>query len=268
VRVRQAAQDLATKRSELALLKTQESTSASALEEAESKLAAVVDASRIARRLALEQEQDGVTIELKSVREQLIEAQTGEGKQQSDGGKESAEGKHQSRGGNQPGEGKHQSGGGNHQSGAAKQQRKELARKASGLEQQAARIKRDIDALRSWSPLPQELTVERDRVNQARTARKAAQDATGAGLAEVRRFETLANEPFGFKAPPRLPGPAVPQDAAIPAVPDEEPPELGQLFENRGKRFLAIKTWEQVPPAIPVAQRLRAELVSLSDNNK
>lgn len=54
-----------------------------------------------------------------------------------------------------------------------------------------------------------------------------------------------------------------PVDAsACPPVPAEELPELGELYEYRGKRFLEISTWEQLGPAIPVAKRLRAELVA------
>lgn len=241
-RVGQAARELATKRTGLARLKEQESARNAELEDAESKLTAAIEASRKARRAAREAERDLISTQIDSVNQKLLAARSGEGKQQTEDGKQ--------------------------QPGGDKQHRKALARSVSDLEQKLARIKRDLDTLASWSPIPTELAAEREVVNQARTGWTAAREAVKAGEAEVARLETLANEEFGFTAPPRLPGPVVPQDAAAPAVPDEEPPELGRLFESQGKRFLAIKTWEQVPLAMPVARRLRAEIVCLPDNNK
>jgi chromosome segregation ATPase len=153
------------------------------------------------------------------------------------------------------------------QSGASKHLRKEAARKVYDLEQHVKRLNRELDSLSTWSPPESELAAERAEVSRLREARERARDEAKAVSSVIRRLEQLASEPFAF-APPRLPAPAAPQEVAPPPVPGEAPPELGELFEHRGKRFLAVKTWEQVPRAIPVARRLNAKLVCLTDHDK
>lgn len=154
------------------------------------------------------------------------------------------------------------------QSGASKHLRKEAARKVADLEQRLTRLNRELDSLSTWSPPESELAAERAAVSRLRKERDRARDEAKAVSSEIRRLEQLASEPFAFKAPQRRPAPAVPQEVAPPPVPDEAPPELGELFEHQGKRFLAVKTWEQVPRAIPVARRLNAKLVCLTDHDK
>lgn len=154
------------------------------------------------------------------------------------------------------------------QAGAAKHLRKEATRKIADIEQRLARLKRDIDTISSWSPPTTDLAEERAAVSRAREERDQAREAAKAVASELRRLEQLVGEPFTFKAPPRPPAPAVPPELAAPAVPEEAPPELGELFEHRGKRYLVVKTWEQVSRAIPVARRLKSELVSLTGQNK
>lgn len=70
-----------------------------------------------------------------------------------------------------------------------------------------------------------------------------------------------ASEEFRFRAPER-PSPPPPVDTQPPHVPDEELPEIGALYERNGKRFLAIRKWEEFERARPVAERLGAELVA------
>jgi len=154
------------------------------------------------------------------------------------------------------------------QLGAPKHLRKEAARKVIDVEQRLTRLKREFDSLSTWSPPSSEFAEERAAVSRSREARDRAQNAAKVVSSEIRRLQQLASEEFAFKAPPRLPAPAAPQEVAPPPVPDEAPPEIGELFEHRGKRYLAVRTWEQVPPAIPVARRLKSEIVPLTDHNK
>ena len=150
------------------------------------------------------------------------------------------------------------------QAGAPKHQRREAARKVSDLDQKLASIKRDLGGLESWSPPVTELTVERNAVTRARETRDKARAAAKEVLSEIHRLERLAREQFIFKSPPRLVAPAVPKEVPSPPVPDEAPPELGELFEHQGKRYLAVKTWEQVSKALLVAIRLKSTLVCLT----
>jgi hypothetical protein len=111
-----------------------------------------------------------------------------------------------------------------------------------------------------------EKTQKAAEVKRARKARDAAQEAVKRVSVEIRGREQRASEPFAFQAPARPPGPALPPEAAAPAVPEEAPPELGELFEHRNQRYLAVKTWDQVPRAVPVARRLQSVLVSSSEH--
>jgi hypothetical protein len=154
------------------------------------------------------------------------------------------------------------------QTGARKKQRKELARKVSELEQRVARVNQEIDSVRSWSPPAPDLVDERGAASRARIARDGAREATKTLASEIRHLESLAVEPFVFKAPAHPAAPALPEDSAAPSVPDEALAELGELFEHGGKRYLAVKTWEQVQRAVPVAHRLDAELVSMAGVRK
>lgn len=144
----------------------------------------------------------------------------------------------------------------------SKPQRKEAARKRNELEQRLARANRDLDRLTTWSPQAPALAQERDAMDRANSSRVAAQEATSKVESEVRRVQLIAGESFAFTPPPRLEGPKLPQDTEAPAVPSEALPELGELFEHQGQRYLAVKTWEQVRQAMPVAGRLKATLVS------
>lgn len=70
-----------------------------------------------------------------------------------------------------------------------------------------------------------------------------------------------ASEKFRFREPKRLPQPQ-PINTQPPSVPPEALPEIGELYERNGKRFLAIRKWEEFEHAMPVAERLGAELVA------
>ena len=144
----------------------------------------------------------------------------------------------------------------------SKPQRKEAARKRNDLEQRLARANRDLDRLTAWSPQAPALAQERDAMDRASSSRAAARVATSKVESEIRRVQVIAGESFAFTPPPRREGPQLPQDTEPPAVPSEALPELGELFEHQGQRYLAVKTWEQVRQAIPVAGRLKATLVS------
>ena len=79
--------------------------------------------------------------------------------------------------------------------------------------------------------------------------------------AEGRKLETAANE-RPVQRPARIPPPPLPEGGPAPPIPGEVVPEIGDLVEHNGRRYLAVSFWEQVQAAIPVAQRVDAELVA------
>lgn len=146
--------------------------------------------------------------------------------------------------------------------GASKQQRKGAARRMHELEQQAARVKKSLDALLGWRPARSELPAEYEAVERANGALKEARELVRALGADVDRLERAAAEPYFFRAPQSPAPPAMPQDAKAPIVPQDAMPELGEMFEHKGRRYLAVKTWEQAARAGVVAARLQATLVA------
>lgn len=144
---------------------------------------------------------------------------------------------------------------------AEKAPRKQAERRAADIEGRLAKVARDLDSLAAWKP---DAPAERGAVSRARAAQDSARQASRSVIEEIRAAEAIRDESFVF-APPTRPGqPDFPPDTPPPAVPAEAPPELGELFEDAGRRYLAVKTWEQVPRAERVARRLRAELVAFS----
>lgn len=145
-----------------------------------------------------------------------------------------------------------------------KAERKEAHRRMQQAEQALARNRRDLEGIAGWVPPASELGDASALLNEARTALQDLRAAAGKLASEIKELDRQTAETFQFVPPPRLPAPATTDLAAPPPVPDEAPPELGELFEHQGKRFLAIRTWEQLKPAERVAQRLRAEIVALA----
>lgn len=143
-----------------------------------------------------------------------------------------------------------------------KAERKEAHRRMQEAEQALARNRRQLDGIASWVPPDSELSDASALLNDARTTLQELRAGAGKLASEIKALDRQAAETFQFVPPPRLPAPATTDLAAPPRVPDEAPPELGELFEHQGKRFLAIRTWEQLKPAERVARRLRAEIVA------
>ena len=146
--------------------------------------------------------------------------------------------------------------------------RKEAGGRIRQAEQAVARNRRDQEGIGSWSPPVGELGEASTSLSEARKLVGALQSEARSISTEIKDLERAASEEFSFEAPPRLDAPAASEVGALPVVPTEAPPELGDLYEHRGERFLAIRTWEQLRRAEPVAKRLRAELVVSSTPSK
>jgi colicin import membrane protein len=144
--------------------------------------------------------------------------------------------------------------------------RKELSRKQHQAEQAVARNKREREGAGGWTPQPAELGDAAALLNEA-SKRLADLGAQAKVLvADVKAAERDAAQEFRFERPPRIPGLSTASAAAGPQIPAEAPPELGELFEHQGRRYLALRTWEQVRRAEPVARRLNAELVAAASS--
>ncbi len=143
----------------------------------------------------------------------------------------------------------------------SKAERKAAMREVKKAEQALAGKERELGGLATWTPSPSETADETRRVDEARRS-LARLRSEGKGLeAEAKTLGRAAAEEFRFKRPSRLGAPAALELPDPPRVPDEAPPELGDLFEHEKRRFLAIKTWDQLRRARPVADRLGAALV-------
>ena len=83
--------------------------------------------------------------------------------------------------------------------------------------------------------------------------------------AELAACAKEVDVPFRFQPPHRRAEPGRKQEVARKpvAIPDEPPPELGELLEHAGRRYLAVRTWEQASRAKADADRLGAVLVAL-----
>lgn len=142
-----------------------------------------------------------------------------------------------------------------------KAERKAANKLVQQAEQAIARCKRERDGLASWAPPAAELGEWNTRIAEARRTLSELRAEANRLTAEASTHARIAGEDFVFKRPPRLQAPRRREIATHPPIPTEAPPELGDLYEHQGARFLAIRTWEQLRPAVPVASRLRAELV-------
>ena len=105
-------------------------------------------------------------------------------------------------------------------------------------------------------------SVWEQRIKDTESERKEVLSRLANSLSEKDgKFARAASEEFRFEKPDRLPIPSANEVGSPPRIPAEAPPELGDLHEHRKERFLAIRTWEQLEPAEPVAARLDARLV-------
>ncbi len=131
-----------------------------------------------------------------------------------------------------------------------KKQRKEVEQKIQRKQEQLERIRKEVQELDRWKPGAQDLAEERTAVQRARDDMKTLGEEEKRLNEAIRRLDEAALEPSS------------PLDAAAPAIPKEAPPELGELYEFQGRRYLAVRTWEQFSRAAPVASRLGATLVA------
>lgn len=139
--------------------------------------------------------------------------------------------------------------------------RKEAARRRHKAEQALAQHDRDAESLDSWTPPASATQEETSLVAEAKRVLAGLKAEAKVLASEARASENAAGEEFRFSPPARLVLPASMSLSDPPSVPSEAPPELGDLFEFQGQRHLAIKTWEQLRRAVPVARRLGAVLV-------
>lgn len=90
---------------------------------------------------------------------------------------------------------------------------------------------------------------------------------------EIRSLEKLATDPFEFRpkvAPAARPAPSGGRFVPAPSsarpsveVPDEALPEVGDLYNHKAQRYLAIQTWAELEAGEKAARRLSAQLVAL-----
>ena len=143
----------------------------------------------------------------------------------------------------------------------SKAARKEATKRVSEAEQMVARNKQDRENIANWSPPAAELGEAATHLTEAKKAISDLQAAAARLSKDIENLNRVASEEFHFDGPPRLSAPSTSEVNSHPPIPSEEPPEIGELYEHHGARFLAIRTWEQLKPATPVAERLRAKLV-------
>ena len=144
---------------------------------------------------------------------------------------------------------------------SSKPARKEAARRVRDAEKEIARNKRDCENIADWAPPKAELGDASTRLSEAEREISRLRTEAGSLSGEGEKLAHAASEEFRFKKPERLPVPSANEVGSPPRIPAEAPPELGDLHEHRKERFLAIRTWEQLEPAEPVAARLGARLV-------
>ena len=150
----------------------------------------------------------------------------------------------------------------------SKAPRKEATKRVSEAEQMVARNKQDRENIANWSPSVAELGEAHIQFTEATKEVSSLRSQAHSLSEQIQTLENSASEEFRFNRPQRLPVPSTGELSSYPPIPSEAPPELGELYEHRGKRFLAIRTWEQLKPAKPVAERLHAKLVAVVNPSK
>ena len=144
---------------------------------------------------------------------------------------------------------------------SSKPARKEAARRVRDAEKEVARNRQDRENIAAWAPPGAELGDASTRLSEAEREISRLRTEAGSLSGEDEKLARAASEEFRFEKPDRLPVPSADEVGSPPRIPAEAPPELGDLHEHRKERFLAIRTWEQLEPAEPVAARLDARLV-------
>ncbi len=144
---------------------------------------------------------------------------------------------------------------------ASKSAQKKANRQVNDAELELARNKRDRESIADWSPPAPEISAESTRLNEAKKVVSNLRSQATSLAEESKQLDLTVSEKFRFKKPSRLVAPPTSKVDSHPPIPSESPPEIGDLYEHGEKRFLAIRTWEQLRRAQPVASRLRAELV-------
>ena len=143
----------------------------------------------------------------------------------------------------------------------SKVERKAAMRDVKKAEQSLARNEREIVSLASWTPSPPHTSDQSRSVEEARKHLVELRGEAKRLEAEAKTLDRAVAEQFRFRKPARIGAPTALELPAPPPVPDEASPELGELFEHEKRRYLAIKTWDQLRRAKPVAERLGAALV-------
>ena len=144
---------------------------------------------------------------------------------------------------------------------SSKPARKEAGRRVRDAEKEITRNKRDRENIADWAPPRAELGDASTRLSEAEREISRLRTEAGSLSEEDEKIARATSEEFRFEKPERLPVPSADEVGSPPRIPAEAPPELGELHEHRKERFLAIRTWEQLEPAEPVAARLDARLV-------
>lgn len=150
----------------------------------------------------------------------------------------------------------------------SKDDRRLLTREIERLEAVAAAARRDVDGFARWTPNAVDLAVEAGTVKMAKEAQALLRKQHGALQAALPALERAAAEAFSVRVGVRLPPFAPAEIGAAPPFPTEAMPEVGELFEHQGQRFLAVRTWQLASSAVRVATRLRAEVVAHQDSIK
>lgn len=231
-RVESAKQDLVEKRTALAEIEGQQQAAEAAARDAEAMLVKRVAELRAARRVGLTEDREHKASELAKAKAELKELDT------------------------------------QHQGKAPKDERKALTSEIARIESVLAVLKRDLEGVEKWNPPSTELTGATGQMKDARDAKEAVRKTRVSLASDVERLERLAREEFVYREGARLPAVTLPDIAVAPTLPAEAPPEIGELFECQGERFLAIRTWEQATRATRVASRLNAKLVAFPDSTK
>ena len=150
----------------------------------------------------------------------------------------------------------------------SKSAQKKANRRVQDMEREVASNKRNRASIADWSPSAPEISAESTRLNEAKKVVSNLRSQAASLAEESKQFDLAVSEKFRFEKPPRLATPSTSKVGSHPPIPSEAPPEIGDLYEQGGERFLAIRTWEQLSPAQPVASRLHAKLVVATNPSK
>lgn len=143
-----------------------------------------------------------------------------------------------------------------------------LSEKRTQLGREAEQLRQRIEAPFTWDPRRpvrnpdaklQELLARQKHLGEQLAALEKQ-----AGTLEQERTacERDLDRPFELQFTPRATAPWKASAFRPPPIPDEALPEIGELLEHGGHRYLAITTWPQLQRAQAIALRLKAQLVA------